>query len=107
MIGYDRPIDDIHNNLITCNPICVYGMLRKIRILFAGVIGAMITFYFLDMAGLTAGWPNWARLQFVPALLSGSFCIDCFAFGDCAVWTDLLFSYLPVGDLSGCSSLGG
>ena len=75
MIGYDRPIDDIHNNLITCNPICVYGMLRKIRILFAGVIGAMITFYFLDMAGLTAGWPNWARLQFVPALLSGSFVV--------------------------------
>ena len=50
-------------------------MLKKIRVLFAVVIGAMITFYFLDIAGLTAGWPNLARLQFVPALLSGSFVV--------------------------------
>ena len=33
----------------------------------------MITFYFLVFAGLTTGWPNLARIQFVPALLAGSF----------------------------------
>lgn len=47
-------------------------MLKKLRLLFAVVIGVMITFYFLDFTGLTIGWPNLARIQFVPALLSGS-----------------------------------
>ena len=48
-------------------------MLKKLRVLFAVVMGAVITFYFLDFAGLTTGWPNLARIQFVPALLAGSF----------------------------------
>lgn len=47
-------------------------MLKKIRLIFAVLLGAVITFYFLDFAGLTAGWPNLARIQFIPALLSGS-----------------------------------
>ena len=47
-------------------------MLKKLRVLFAVVMGAVITFYFLDFAGLTTGWPNLARIQFVPALLAGS-----------------------------------
>ena len=41
-------------------------MLKKLRVLFAVVMGAVITFYFLDFAGLTTGWPNLARIQFVP-----------------------------------------
>ena len=48
-------------------------MLKKLRVLFAVVMGAVITFYFLDFAGLTTGWPNLARIQFVPALLAGYF----------------------------------
>ena len=48
-------------------------MLKKLRVLFAVVMGVVITFYFLDFAGLTTGWPNLARIQFVPALLAGSF----------------------------------
>ncbi len=40
-------------------------MLKKLRVLFAVVMGAVITFYFLDFAGLTTGWPNLARIQFV------------------------------------------
>lgn len=47
-------------------------MLRKLRIFGAVIIGAVITFYFLDFAGLTSAWPNLARIQFVPALLAGS-----------------------------------
>lgn len=50
-------------------------MLKKLRVVFAVVIGAMIAFYFLDFAGLTAGWPNLARIQFVPAVLAGSVAI--------------------------------
>ena len=46
-------------------------MLKKLRVLFAVVMGVVITFYFLDFAGLTTGWPNLARIQFVPALLAG------------------------------------
>ena len=48
-------------------------MLKKLRVLFAVVMGVVITFYFLDFAGLTTGWPNLARIQFVPGLLAGSF----------------------------------
>ena len=48
-------------------------MLKKLRVLFAVVMGVVITFYFLDFAGLTTGWPNLARIQFVPALLAGGF----------------------------------
>lgn len=33
-------------------------MLKKLRVLFAVVMGVVITFYFLDFAGLTTGWPN-------------------------------------------------
>lgn len=47
-------------------------MLKKIRLLLALVIGFTITCCFLDFAGLTDGWPNLARWQFVPALLAGS-----------------------------------
>ena len=36
-------------------------MLKKLRVLFAVVMGAVITFYFLDFAGLTTGWPNLAQ----------------------------------------------
>ena len=32
-----------------------------------------LAFSFLLLAGLTTGWPNLARIQFVPALLAGSF----------------------------------
>ena len=71
-------------------------MLKKLRVLFAVVMGAVITFYFLDFAGLTTGWPNLARIQFVPALLAGSFGI---------VLAYLLFGDLPDGYFSGCRSL--
>lgn len=47
-------------------------MLKKIRAIAALLLGAVFTFYFLDFAGLTDGWPNLARIQFVPALLAGS-----------------------------------
>ena len=47
-------------------------MLKKIRFGLAVVVGCLIAFYFLDFAGLTTGWPNLARIQFIPALLAGS-----------------------------------
>ena len=48
-------------------------MLKKIRIGLAVIMLCMITFYFLDFAGIVpASFPNLARIQFVPALLSGS-----------------------------------
>ena len=76
-------------------------MLKKLRVLFAVVMGAVITFYFLDFAGLTTGWPNLARIQFVPALLAG---IDP-AGGDTIIRAYLLFGDLPDGYFSGCRSL--
>lgn len=47
-------------------------MLKKLRVGVAGGIGVLLTFYFLDFAGLTDGWPNLARIQFLPALMIGS-----------------------------------
>lgn len=47
-------------------------MLKKLRVFVAVLLGAAITLYFLDFAGLTGGWPNVARIQFLPALLAGS-----------------------------------
>lgn len=48
-------------------------MLKKLRLGLGVLLGAVITFYFLDFAGLLPGWvPNFARVQFVPALLAGS-----------------------------------
>lgn len=47
-------------------------MLKKLRLVFALLFGAAITFYFLDFAGVLSGMPNLARVQFVPALLAGS-----------------------------------
>lgn len=48
-------------------------MLKRIRIVLAVILGGVITFYFLDFAGLLPLWiPNFARVQFVPALLAGS-----------------------------------
>ena len=72
-------------------------MLKKLRVLFAVVMGAVITFYFLDFAGLTTGWPNLARIQF------GN-CIDP-AGGDTIIRAYLLFGDLPDGYFSGCRSL--
>ena len=80
-------------------------MLKKLRVLFAVVMGAVITFYFLDFAGLTTGWPNLARIQFVPALLAGSFGIVDPAGGDTIIRAYLLFGDLPDGYFSGCRSL--
>ena len=77
-------------------------MLKKLRVLFAVVMGVVITFYFLDFAGLTTGWPNLARIQFVPALLA--YCIDP-AGGDTIIRAYLLFGDLPDGYFSGCRSL--
>ena len=51
-------------------------MLKKLRVLFAVVMGVVITFYFLDFAGLTTGWPNLARIQVCPGLIGGEF-RDC------------------------------
>lgn len=49
-------------------------MLKKTRVIVAVVMLAVITFYFLDFAGvLPQRFPNLARIQFVPALLAGSF----------------------------------
>jgi ferredoxin len=46
-------------------------MLRNLRVGISIVIFALITFYFLDFAGLLPSGFNWlARIQFVPALLS-------------------------------------
>ena len=75
-------------------------MLKKLRVLFAVVMGVVITFYFLDFAGLTTGWPNLARIQFVPALLAGSFGIVLIL-----LVATLLFGDLPDGYFSGCRSL--
>lgn len=48
-------------------------MLRKIRIFFAVLLSAGMTFYFLDFTGwLPQEYPNFARIQFIPALLAGS-----------------------------------
>ena len=48
-------------------------MLKKIRITVAVLMFAAITFYFLDFVGvLSQSFPNLARIQFVPALLSGT-----------------------------------
>ena len=85
-------------------------MLKKLRVLFAVVMGAVITFYFLDFAGLTTGWPNLARIQFVPALLAGSISLEhrCRAIPYCAhitIRAYLLFGDLPDGYFSGCRSL--
>lgn len=81
-------------------------MLKKLRVLFAVVMGVVITFYFLDFAGLTTGWPNLARIQFDPGLIGGEFrnCIDP-AGGDTIIRAYLLFGDLPDGYFSGCRSL--
>ena len=79
-------------------------MLKKLRVLFAVVMGVVITFYFLDFAGLTTGWPNLARIQFVPALLAGSFGIIPYHTYN-LVRAYLLFGDLPDGYFSGCRSL--
>lgn len=50
-------------------------MLRKIRIVISVVVLALITFYFLDFAGFSGTRSFLPRIQFVPALLSGSFII--------------------------------
>lgn len=48
-------------------------MMKKLRIGLAVFLGVVMTFYFLDFAGIVPGWvPNFARVQFVPALLAGS-----------------------------------
>lgn len=48
-------------------------MLKKIRVTIAVIMFAAITFYFLDFVGiLSPAFPNLARIQIVPALLSGS-----------------------------------
>lgn len=49
-------------------------MLKKIRVVIAVVILAMITFYFLDFAGIVPDtFHALAHIQFVPALLGGAF----------------------------------
>ena len=80
-------------------------MLKKLRVLFAVVMGAVITFYFLDFAGLTTGWPNLARIQFVPALLAGSFGIVLILLVATLLFAYLLFGDLPDGYFSGSRSL--
>ena len=79
-------------------------MLKKLRVLFAVVMGAVITFYFLDFAGLTTGWPNLDTV--CPGLIGGEFryCIDP-AGGDTIIRAYLLFGDLPDGYFSGCRSL--
>lgn len=47
-------------------------MLRKVRIGVSVLICGLITFYFLDFAGISGTSSFLPRLQFVPALLSGS-----------------------------------
>ena len=48
-------------------------MLKKIRITIAVLLFTAITFYFLDFVGvLPSSFPNLARIQFIPALLSGT-----------------------------------
>lgn len=59
-----------------CVVVKVLYMLRKIRIVFAVIIFTMITFYFLDFTGiLPMAFHGLAHIQFIPALLSGSFVI--------------------------------
>lgn len=51
-------------------------MLKKIRIPVAVLMFTVILFYFLDFVGvLPQAFPNLARIQFVPALLSGTFIV--------------------------------
>lgn len=48
-------------------------MLKKLRVLFAVILGAVMTFYFLDFAGVIPEWvPNLARIQFIAAVSAGS-----------------------------------
>ena len=72
-------------------------MLKKLRVLFAVVMGVVITFYFLDFAGLTPGWPNLARIQFRNGIDPAG--------GDTIIRAYLLFGDLPDGYFSGCRSL--
>lgn len=47
--------------------------MKTLRVIVAVLLGTVITFSFLDFAGLYPTWmPNLARIQFVPALLAGS-----------------------------------
>lgn len=51
-------------------------MLKKIRIAVAVILFTAITFYFLDFVGiLSLSFPNLARIQFIPALLSGTLAV--------------------------------
>ena len=48
-------------------------ILKKIRVLFAVILSALITFYFLDFSSLLpSSFDFLAEIQFIPALLSGS-----------------------------------
>lgn len=53
-------------------------MLRKVRIGVSVVIFSLITFYFLDFAGISGTSSLLPRLQVVPALLSGSLVVLLF-----------------------------
>lgn len=49
-------------------------MLKKIRIVLAVILGGLLTFYFLDFAGiLPSGMHALAHIQVVPALMAGMF----------------------------------
>lgn len=51
-------------------------MLKTLRVSASIVLFALITFYFLDFAGLMPNGFHWlAHIQFIPALVSGSFII--------------------------------
>lgn len=46
-------------------------MLKKIRIILAGIVFILCTLLFLDFSGLAASWFGWlAKIQFLPAVLA-------------------------------------
>ena len=79
-------------------------MLRKIRIGISVVLFSLITFFFLDFAGiLPNSFHRLAHLQFIPALLS--LCRYTYILNsiDIAFRTFLLFYHLSDGNFSGYS----
>lgn len=83
-------------------------MLRKIRIGISVALFTLITFYFLDFAGiLPNSFHRLAHIQFIPALLSFSIGVLIFL-----IVLTLLFGRIycsticPMGIFSGCSGTG-
>ena len=74
-------------------------MLRTIRIIVSAICFALITFYFLDFAGLLPDSFNWlTRIQFFPALISTSLVILALLIGTTLIFGRIYCSSVcPMG----------